>query len=734
MSLRRIAGVSFVAALAWLLPACGSGGGGGTPDAGIVLAQVEVTTQPDGPLSPFGSTQGGDEVILTGDGFAVGLSVHFGSVAGTVTRIETGKVTVLTPAGREGLVDITITLSDGSTSTFDDAFRYVAPPVVTGLVVQSGPTAGEQRVPIAGGDTVELQGGNFKPGMGLVINGRSVALTIVDDAHCTFVTPASDTEVSYDIRVTNPEGLGATLPLGLVYTQEFSLAPELGAFTPLRARHLFRRAAFGATPARIDVAVAAGLPTTVDGLMNYTDDAAIEAEALPLWGLNAPPYAPYNNRVALQWWIHLLLKNPNPFQERLAWFLHDHFAISNVNFAGDAQFYFYYYVNLLRRFSMATTDGNGGGPGLGYDWKKMLVEMGKDRAMLEWLDGRLSVRGNPNENYARELWELFGLGEGNGYTEADIQEAAKAFTGFQWFRDQTKFGDTRLEMRYRLSRHDERDKTIFGVTGKFGYDDIGGLYWDESAGDYDASVTTDSRDTDGGIVALTLRERGVAASTFICRKLAAFFLYDDPHDVIVNELASDLRRFNWNLKPVIRKILVSKAMYSGRATKGQVQNPVEFVLGFMRTANVDLHPTSASTNTVRVVNELASMGQSPLQPPDVSGWPTGTAWLSSQGMIERTNFITFAIEQLDDFDTQIVPLIPPVNQRGPTQLVDHIASVLDVQLSGNARAKAIAYVTTQDSNGQTVSFAYDQNNSAHVKMKTRGLLFLIAQYHDAHQN
>jgi len=118
----------------------------------------------------------------------------------------------------------------------------------------------------------------------------------------------------------------------------------------------------------------------------------------------------------------------------------------------------------------------------------------------------------------------------------------------------------------------------------------------------------------------------------------------------------------------------------------------------------------------------------------VSGWPVGEAWLSSQGMVERTNFITFAIEQLDDFDTQIVPLIPPAGQRGPTDLVDHIATVLDVQLSGNARSKAIAYVTSQESNGQTVPFAYDQNNNEHVKMKTRGLLFLIAQYHDAHQN
>jgi len=726
MRIPRWAGVLFLAVLA---VACGGGGGGGSPGAGIVLSDVTVTTQALGPLSPFGSTQGGDEVVLTGQGFAVGLAVHFGAAAGTVTEVQTGRVTVVTPAGPAGMVDVTVTLPGGDAATFDDAFRYVAPPVLTGLVVQTGPTAGEQRVPIAGGDTVELSGSNFQPGLTMTVNGRTVAVTHVDASHATFVVPASDTEVSHDIVVANPEGLSATLPRGLVYTQEFSLEAERNAFTPHRARHLFRRAAFGATPVRIAQAVSDGLTTTVDGLLTFSNDAAVEAAALPRWGANTPPYAPYNRNVPRQWWIQLILDNPNPFQERMAWFLHDHFATSNENFAGDAQFYFYYHVNLMRRFTLATTDATGDGrPGLGYNWQTMLVEIGKDRAMLEWLDGRLSV-----ENYARELWELFSLGEGVGYTEDDIKEAAKAFTGFQWYRDFAKYGDNRLEMRYRVGRHNVDDKTIFGVTGKFGYDDVGGLYWDEAAGDYDTSVTTDSRDTDGGVVALTLRERADEASKFICRKLAAFFLYEDPHDIVVDELAADLRRFNWNLKPVIRKILVSKAMFSGRATKGQVRNPVEFVLGFMRTADVDLHPAD-STNTVRVRQRLEALGQIPLEPPDVNGWPTGTAWLSSQGMVERTNFITYAIDQLDDFDTQIVPLIPPAGQRSPTQLVDHIATVLDVQLSGNARSEAIAYVTTQESGGQTVPFAYDQDNDEHVKMKTRGLLFLIAQYHDAHQN
>ena len=118
----------------------------------------------------------------------------------------------------------------------------------------------------------------------------------------------------------------------------------------------------------------------------------------------------------------------------------------------------------------------------------------------------------------------------------------------------------------------------------------------------------------------------------------------------------------------------------------------------------------------------------------MSGWPVGNAWLSSQGMLARTNFINSVIEGLSDFDTQIAPLIPPAGQRSPTQLVDHLSRVLDVQLSGNARSQLINYVTTQEQGGNTVPFSYNQNDEDHVRMKTRGLLYLIAHYHDAHQN
>lgn len=737
---RQLAGAGLLLVLSGFLLGCG-GGGSSDPGVPIVLASVEVTTQTAGPLSPFGTTRGGDEVTIRGEGFATGLKVRFGLASATVVQVTSEFVRVTSPsAASEGPVAIAITNPGSRSYVFPAAFQYVAPPSVTSIEIKTGPTTGETRVPLVGGETCVVSGSNLKPGLTFYFDRRALVPVVIADDRIEFVVPSSSTERSVDISVENPEGLSSTLSRVLSFTQEFSLEPESGLLTQVRARHLFRRAAFGATPARIEQAATDGLRATVDALLTYTTDAAAESEALALWGAGGIPTRAINRRVPRQWWTQLMLKNPNPFQERFAWFLHDNFAVSNDGFPGDAQWYFYHHVNTLRRCSMATSDTtDSGAPGLGYDWRKMLIEMSKDRAMLHWLDGRLSRRGNPNENFARELWELFSLGEGNGYTEADIQAAANAFTGFEWWRERGNTADTRLRIRYRDSRHDERDKTIFGVTGKFGYDDIGPFYWsgDTTTGDYDTGVMTDVRDTDGGVVALTLRMRDVQASQFICRKLAAFFLYQDPHDIVVDELATQLRApgsDQWNLKPIIQKILLSKAMYSARAIKGQVRSPVEFALEFMRTTGVDLHATSNSTNTFLVNQQMAEMGQLVLDPPDVAGWPVGNAWLSSQGMLARTNFVNATIEGLDDFDTQIAPLVPPNGQRSPTQLVDHIARILDVQLAGNARTQLIQYVTTQEQGGSTVPFPYSQSNKEHVKMKTRGLLYLIAHYHDAHQN
>ncbi len=730
MGTRRLLGPVLVAAL---FAGCGGGGGGGgaTP-LGLLLQALQVLTQNNVTTPPFGTTTGGDTIQITGSGFVNGLTVTIDGRAAAVATVTASVITAATPNGLVGVFDIIVRNPDGETATLTGAFQYIAPPAVVQVMATTGPTAGDNMVPIAGGQTVRLAGSGFAAGIQVAVEGQAVVPTIIDDATATFVAPAVANEGGADITVTSSVGLVTTVVSGLQYTAEFSLAPAGNILTPISAQHLFRRAGFGAPADRVAAARVAGMSLTVDGLLGYTNDDAVENAALDRYGRNVIPGAGFGTRVNKDWWLELMAKNPALFQERLAFFLHDHFATSERDMNQNFRWTLHRQIQLFRRFSLPTTETLAdGSPGLGYSWRLLLIEITKDRAMLDWLDGRVSRVGAPNENFARELWELFMLGEGNGYSEFDIQQAAEAFTGFQWFTVRDDPDNAYLDMRYVPGRHDAGEKTIFGQVGNFGYDDIEPFH---TSG---AGITTDDRDADGGVVALTLRMRPMEASQFICHKLVEFFLYDNPDDLVVNELAADLRApgvNQWNLKPIISKILKSKAMYSSRSIKGKVKSPVEFMFAFLHQTGIALSD-DAGTAAARMRTSMTDMGQTLVEPPDVNGWPTGVQWLGSQSQLERINFLNLAVQELDDVAADLDPLLPPSGERSPTELVDHIATLLDVRLSGNARTQFINFVTTQqDDAGQTVPFAYDENNDDHVKQKSRDLIWLIAQYHDAHQN
>jgi len=201
---------------------------------------------------------------------------------------------------------------------------------------------------------------------------------------------------------------------------------------------------------------------------------------------------------------------------------------------------------------------------------------------------------------------------------------------------------------------------------------------------------------------------------------------------VVNELAADLVAAGWDLKPVLRKMFRSKAMFSGAAIKGKVKSPVEYVIGFLKSADTNLHATNTFLATQRTWQRMTAIGQVPLDPPDVNGWPVGTAWLGTQAMLERINFVNAAVKELDQFDEHIEPLLPPLGQRSAPQLVDHLANMLDVQLSGISRTRFIAYVKNMlDGTGDSIPFV--QTNETHLITKTRGLIYMLAQYHNGHQ-
>lgn len=730
MAATRVRAVAFLA-VALVVAACG--GSGGPTAAKLTVLGIEVLTQPQGPLSPFGTTAGGDRVRIDGTGFGPGTAVTFAGAAAAIESVLPERIVAVTPPGPAGFATIGISNATGEPVTLAGAFRYIAPPTVASVAATGGPTAGEPRAPVAGVE-IEVTGTGFRDGIEVLVAGVPVTTVLVDDTTARASAPPRSGEGNVDVGVRNVEGFSATLPAALFYTQEFSLRQETD-FDEERAQHLFRRAAFGAPLAAARQAAADGIDATVFALTTFANDPAVEQEALATYGTTPPPAEAIGARTNKQWWIHLMLRNRNAFQERLAWFLHDHFATSERVFEESFRWAMHYQIQLFRRFPLAPADAlASGAPGLGYDWRRLLVEVAKDRAMVSWLNGDVSTRTAPNENFARELWELFMLGEGSGYTEADIKEAARAFTGFFRYIPRATPEDDTIHVGYFSGRHDERSKTILGRTGFFGYDSIS-PFWVSATNPItiDPAVETDPRDTDGGVVALTLAQRPVEASRHICRKLFEFFVYEDPHASVVDALAAQLRApgpDQWNLKPILDTILRSEAMYSLRARKSQVKSPVDYLIGFMRTTGVRLSP-DPPTDAARVYLALAEIGQIPLEPPDVNGWPTGAAWAGAQPMLERTNVVAFAVKQLDSYATDIAPLLPP-GPPSPQSLVDHLARTLDVDLSATARSGMIEYVNSQWSGGQQVPFAFDPNNTEHVKMKTRGLVWMIAQYHAAH--
>lgn len=345
--------------------------------------------------------------------------------------------------------------------------------------------------------------------------------------------------------------------------------------------HLLRRAGFGAFPDERDRWVRAGFEATLAWLLDDTrpDDPAIAALQ------NA-----YDLTVGEQvkrWWLHRMLLTRQPLRERLALFWHGHFATALRKVAQP--------VWLAQQIELFRTQGLG-------DFRELVRAVTYDRAMLRWLDLDGSHRRAPNENYARELMELFTLGHGN-YTEHDVKEAARALTGWQIDRE-------RQEVVFRPNRHDPGLKTLFGATGPWGSDDV---------------------------VAIITQQP--ACSRFIARKLFSFFVYDDPEPAVVERFAAVLETNGMHIRALVEALLRSPEFRSERAFHAKIKAPVDFVIGALKDLNVRTLPSN-----LNLAAAVRSMGQDILDPPSVKGWDDGPAWLSSGWFIARCNFIVALLD------------------------------------------------------------------------------------------
>ena len=340
--------------------------------------------------------------------------------------------------------------------------------------------------------------------------------------------------------------------------------------------HLYRRAAFGASAPEIDKAKSAGPEKTIDHLLTGEPDSAERLELLNETGqfYNEPA----NLRV---WWLYAMLEGGHPLREKLTLFWHNHFATSYAKVRSTKLMYEQNVT--IRKHALGK-------------FRPFLLDMSKDTAMLVWLDSNQNVKGAPNENYAREVMELFSLGVGN-YSEKDVQEAARSFTGWHHDAEGQRFENNPL-------LHDDGEKTVLGKTGKWTGADVVRICCDQPA-----------------------------CGKFLVGKLYTYLISETaPPRGLIDPLVSSFRKSDYDIAALVRAMISSQLFFSEHAYRKRVKWPVEYALGAVRAV------VTARVPMADLVDPLAKMGQVLFNPPNVKGWRTGTDWLNSATLLARNNF------------------------------------------------------------------------------------------------
>lgn len=456
-------------------------------------------------------------------------------------------------------------------------------------------------------------------------------------------------------------------------------------------RHFLRRTHWGVRDLNYTVLVDVGLPAYVDAMLAFPPVGSTPheqaAEAL-LVNASDPPgqegMFPRPRQLS-QWWLTLMVTNPNTFQEVLAFFWHEHFATSSVPLGLGNRYWMKNHVEIFR----------GGGTG---NVRDLLVDVARDPAMLRWLDGITSTAIAPNENFPREFFELFALGVEGGYEQFDILEAARAFTGYRQIVLDRETG--LLGVVFDPRRHDDGDKTIFGrlIPGQTVTDD------------YEA------------VVDVTLAERDVAG--WIARSLLRYFCVEDPDAVLVEELAGVLRDEGYELAATLRALFLSEAFFSAGARAAFVASPVEMGVGFINATGLVIRPNELEFR-------LEALGQVPTRPPSVDGWPRGAAWLSAQGMLRRANLVRSCIANrtLQEGLGIDVRALLPAGTPGAGDVVDALALRLGIVPSPGEREAYVTYLNSRPlPGGEVVPSPFDVSDDTHVDDRVRGLLYVLAQH------
>lgn len=378
-----------------------------------------------------------------------------------------------------------------------------------------------------------------------------------------------------------------------------AFAPYHGLWDERLAAHLLRRAGFGGTPQEIATAARSNPRDVVESLVHFGTSNLVPPPDVydpsqELSGIRG--LAPADRMATLKtvreesrlsivslqmWWLNRMLTTPAPLQEKMTLFFHGHFTTAAIQ-KGVWPNYVYNQNQLFRENALGNL-------------RDLTLAVSKDPGMLLYLDNASNNKSHPNENYARELMELFTLGHGN-YSEEDIRQSARAFTGWTVNRQTGEFVDN-------ARIHDTGVKTFLSRSGNFDGADIVSIIYQQPA-----------------------------ASKFWASTLLNSFVYNDPEPQLVEELASVIRKYDFKLAPVMSTLLQSNVFFSQRSYRALVKSPVEFVVG--------THKAFALPEIDKIApRALNQMGQILFYPPNVAGWPGGQNWITSQTMIARQNFL-----------------------------------------------------------------------------------------------
>lgn len=427
-------------------------------------------------------------------------------------------------------------------------------------------------------------------------------------------------------------------------------------WTPTDAAHLLRRAGFGGSYEQVGQLHALGR----DGAINWL----IEYGAVPDPSAQAVAWLGFDTTHALgliQAQLYRMVASTRPLQEKLAWFWHGHFASALGKVPAE-----------LMAIQLDTWRAHASG-----SFRAFLGAMYTDPAMLVYLDNGSNVAGHPNENFARELMELFTLGVGN-YSETDVREAARALTGW------TVLPAAPTRAVFLPERHDDGVKTVLGVTGNLDAEDLMDILYDQ-----------------------------LACAPHVCGKLYRYFVGAEAPEAELAALVDAWEQSEGRIGDVLHVLFRLDGFWARENRVAQVKSPVEYGIGLYQRLHVPL-----TAETLRALaGALGNMGQVPLMPPDVTGYPENLEWAGTGDLLARYNSAwQLAYGRLSE--ALVDTLLEGIDTATPRALLDGLLDRLGpIDLGDASYAAVLGYL---DDGG------YGGRNPLRIHHKARGALHLIA--------